>query len=91
MTESVQDTVQPIGKNICSPFALLPYVKHDLRVGSEIIDNTALHEKNPHLSVLPNKTYDYSNVEMIFRLRRLPGPPLEYLKPTQNHHRLPFV
>ena len=64
-TESVQVTVQPIGEDTCSPFDLLPYVKTNLRVGSDIIDNTAIQEKYPHLSVLPNKTYDYANVEMI--------------------------
>ena len=64
-TESVQVTVQPKGENTCSPFDLLSYVKTNLRVGSDIVDNTAIHEKYPHLSVLPNKTYDYTNVEMI--------------------------
>ena len=64
-SESLQVTVQPIGKNTCSPFDLLPYVNSKLRVGSDIIDNTAIQEKYPHLSVLPNKTYDYANVEMI--------------------------
>ena len=64
-SESVQVTVQPIGKNTCSPFDLLHYVKTNLRVGSDIIDNTAIQEKYPHLSVLPSKTYDYAKVEMI--------------------------
>ena len=63
--ESVQVTLQPIGKNICSPFALHPYVKQILRVGSDIIDNTALQKNYPYLSLLPNKTYDYANVEMM--------------------------
>ena len=64
-TESVQVNVQPMGENTCSPFDLIPYVKTNLRVGSDIIDKTAIQEKYPHLSVLPNKTYDYANVEMI--------------------------
>ena len=42
--ESVEVSVQPIGQNTCSPIDLLPYVKK-LRVGSDIIDNTAIHEK----------------------------------------------
>ena len=64
-TESVQVTVQPIGENTCSPIDLLPYVKRNLRVGSDIIDNTVTQEKYPKLSVLLNKTYDYANVEII--------------------------
>ena len=65
ISESVQVTVKPIGEKTCSPFALLPYVKQKLQVGSDIIDNTALQEKYPHLSVLQNKTYHFANVEMI--------------------------
>ena len=64
-TESVKVTVQPIGENTCSPFDLLTNVKTNLRVSSDIIDNTAIQKKYPHLSVLPNQTYDYANVEMI--------------------------
>ena len=80
ITEKVQATVPLIGEITCSPFALLPFVKRNLRVGSDIIDNTTLQEEYPNLSVLPNKTYDYANVEMIigqyaYRAVR----PIEYL------------
>ena len=64
-TEAVQVKVAPIGENTCSPFELLPYVKENLRVGFEKIDIVALQDNCPHLSVLPPKSYDYSNVEMI--------------------------
>ena len=64
-TEAVQVKLTPIGENTCSPFELLPYVKENLRVGSDKIDINALQDKYPHLSVLPPKSYDYANVEMI--------------------------
>ena len=64
-TEAVEVKVTPIGENTCSPFELLPYVKENLRVGSDKIDIVTLQDKYPHLSVLPPKSYDYANVEMI--------------------------
>ena len=50
-TEAVQVNLTPIGENTCSPFELLPYVKENLRVGSDKIDIVALQDKYPHLSV----------------------------------------
>ena len=64
-TEAVQVKLTPIGENTCSSFELLPYVKENLRVGSDKIDIVALQYKYPHLSVLLPKSYDYANVDMI--------------------------
>ena len=64
-TEAVQVIVTPIGENTCSLFELLPYVKENLRDGSDKIDKLALQDKYPHFSVLPPKSYDYANIEMI--------------------------
>ena len=66
--ESVEVTVQPIGGNTCSPIDLLPYVIK-LRVGSDIIYNTAIHEKYPHLSI--NKCGSFLKFGIILQIFKL--------------------
>ena len=80
-TQMVELKLTPVHSGgACSPFALKPFVRDDLRVGNDTIDVDSLKTKYPHLEPIPLKKYNYAHVEMIlgqdvFHSIR----PLEYL------------
>ena len=49
----------------CSPFVVKPYVREDLKVGTDTIDVELLKTKYPHLQPISLKKYSYADVEMI--------------------------
>ena len=49
----------------CSPFVVRPYVREDLKVGTDTIDVELLNTKYPHLQPISLKKYSYADVEMI--------------------------
>ena len=49
----------------CSPFVVKPYVKEDLKVGTDTIDVELLKTKYRHLQPISLKKYSYADVEMI--------------------------
>ena len=48
----------------CSPFAVKPYVRKDLSVGTDFISVEMLKTKYPHLEQIALKKYSYAEVEM---------------------------
>ena len=49
----------------CSPFVVKPYVREDLKVGTDTIDVELLKTKFPHLQPISLKKYSYADVEVI--------------------------
>ena len=49
----------------CSSFAIKPYVRDDLQVGTDVIDVESLKTMYPHLEPIPSKKYSYADVDMI--------------------------
>ena len=49
----------------CSPFGVKPYVREDLTVGTDTIDDERLKTKYPHLQPISLKRYSYADVEKI--------------------------
>ena len=49
----------------CSSFAIKPYVRDDLQVGTDVIDVESLKTMYPHLEPIPLKKYSYADVDMI--------------------------
>ena len=67
-TAEVVDTrvvVKPREYQDFEPFAIKPFVKESLNVGSDIINVQALQQSYPHLAVLDPVTYSYKDIEMI--------------------------
>ena len=61
----VELNVTPRDNQAFEPFKVGPYVKEDLNVGADVINNKALLETYPHLAVLDPVTYFYGNIDMI--------------------------
>ena len=80
-TQMVELKLTPVHSGgSCSSFAVKPYVRDNLNVGTDVIDVDFLRTKYPHLEPIPLKQYSYADVEMIlgqdvFNFIR----PLEYL------------
>ena len=49
----------------CSPFVVKPYIREDLKVGTDTIEVELLKTKYPHLQPISLKRYSYADVEMI--------------------------
>ena len=49
----------------CSSFAIKPYVRDDLHVGTDVIDVESLKTVYPHLEPIPLKKYTYADVDII--------------------------
>ena len=65
-TETVELKLTPVHSGgSCSSFAVKPFVRNDLKMGSDLIDVENLKTKYPHLEPVPLSKYSYADVEMI--------------------------
>ena len=64
-TKLVELTVTPPDNKAFEPYKISPYRKENLNVGAHVINNKALQETYPHLSILEPVTNSYGNIEMI--------------------------
>ena len=81
-TQMVELKLTPVhSSGSCSPFAMKPYVRKNLSVGTDTIDIDYLKTKYPHLEPISLNKYSYADVDMIlgqdvFQFIR----PLEYFE-----------
>ena len=66
-TNLVVLTKTPRDTHTFEPFKVSPYVKENLNVGADGINNKALRETHLHLADLDPVTYCYGNIQMILR------------------------
>ena len=66
-TKQVELTVTPRDTHTFEPFKVSPYVKEDLNLGADVINNKALRETHHHLADLDPVTYCYGDIKMIIR------------------------
>ena len=65
-TQMVELKLTPVHSGgSCSSFAIKPYVRDDLQVGTDVIDVESLKTMYPHLEPIPLKKYSYADVDMI--------------------------
>ena len=65
-TQMVELKLTPVHSGgSCSSFAIKPYVRDDLQVGTDVIDVESLKTVYPHLEPIPLKKYSYADVDMI--------------------------
>ena len=65
-TQMVEQKLTPVHSGgSCSPFAVKPYVREELSVGTDFIDVEMLKITYPHLEPIVLKKYSYTDVEMI--------------------------
>ena len=65
-TQMVELKLTPVHSGgSCLPFAVKPFVREDLSVGSDFIDVVMLKTMYPHLEPIALKRYSYADVEMI--------------------------
>ena len=81
-TAQVNITLRSVDLKSSVEFAVRPFTKDDLGVGSDEIDLEALKRKFPHLTVVPGNRISYSDVELILGQDIYEAiRPIEYVKP----------